>query len=32
VAFIGNLAYRLYRRKLARDNHRFALSEEDVLR
>ena len=32
VAFIGNLAYRLYRRRLARDNHRFALSEEDVLR
>ena len=31
-AFIGNLAYRLYRCKLARDNHRFALSEEDVLR
>ena len=31
VAFIGNLAYRLYRRKLARDNHRFALSPEDVV-
>ena len=32
VAFIGNLAYRLYRRKLRHDTRRFPVSKEDVLR
>ena len=32
VAFIGNLAYRLYRRRLMHDTRRFPVSKEDVLR
>jgi hypothetical protein len=31
VALVGNLAYRLYRRELRHDNHRFPRSKEDVL-
>ena len=31
VPLAGNLAYRLYARKLKRDTHRFALSQEDTL-
>jgi hypothetical protein len=31
VAFIGNLAYRLYRARLMRDQHRFPKHREDVL-
>lgn len=31
VALAGNLAYRIYRARLARDTHRFALSPEDCL-
>ena len=30
VALVGNLAYRLYRRELRHDAHRFPLSPEDV--
>ncbi len=32
VALVGNLAYRLYRRKLRHDTRRFPVSKEDVLR
>jgi len=31
VALAGNLAYRIYRARLAKDVHRFALSAEDAL-
>jgi len=32
VALVGNLAYRLYRRRIRHDTRRFPVSREDVLR